>query len=66
MLLPVVLSELVDSDNQKPRRGKTVEWIKQRHQLGSFHNIIKQVIVEDQYAFKKMSWMSVEDFEALR
>ena len=66
MLLPVVLSELVDSDNQKPPRGKTGEWIKQRHQLGSFQNIIKQVIVEDQYAFKEISWMSVEDFEALR
>ena len=27
MLLPVILSELVDSDDEKPRRGKTGEWI---------------------------------------
>ena len=35
MLLPVVLSELVGSDDEKPPRGKTREWIKGRHQLGS-------------------------------
>ena len=27
ILLPVILSELVDSDDEKPRRGKTQEWI---------------------------------------
>ena len=65
MLLPMVLSELVESDDKKPRRGKTQEWTKWRYQLGSFQNIIKQLIAEDQCAFKEMSWMSVEDFEAL-
>ena len=54
MLLPVILSELVDSDDEKPRRTKTREWIKRRHQLGSFQNIIKELIVEDRYAFKEM------------
>ena len=65
MLLPVILSELVDSDDEKPRRGKTREWIKQRHQLGSFQDIIKELIVEDRYAFKEMFRMSVEDFETV-
>ena len=27
MLLPVILSETVDSDDEKPHRGKTREWI---------------------------------------
>ena len=60
MLLPVILSELVDSDDEKPRRTKTREWIKRRHQLGSFQNIIKELIVEDRYAFKEMFQMSVQ------
>ena len=28
MLLPVILSELVDSEDENPRRGKTQEWDK--------------------------------------
>ena len=28
MLLPAILSELVDSNDEKPRRGKTREWDK--------------------------------------
>ena len=63
MLLPVILSELVDSDDEKPRRGKTQEWIKRRHRLGSLQNMIKELTVEDRYAFKEMFRMSVEDFE---
>ena len=65
MLLPVTLSKLVDSDDEKPRRGNTREWIKRRHHLGSFHNIIRELIVEDRYAFKEMFRMSVEDFETI-
>ena len=37
----VVLSELIDSDDEKPRRGKTREWIKRRREKGYFTNIIK-------------------------
>ena len=59
----MILLELVDSDDEKPCQGKTQEWIKQRHQLGSFQNIIKEFIVEDQYPFKYIIWMSAEDFE---
>ena len=54
MFLPVILLELVDSDNEKPRRGKTQEWIKWRHHMGYFQNMIKELIVEDRYAFKDM------------
>ena len=65
MLLPVILSELVDFDYEKQRQGKTREWIKRRHHLGSCQNIIKELIVEDQYAFKGMFQMIVEDFETV-
>ena len=65
MLLPVILSELVDSVNEKPRRGKTSEWIKWRRQLGSFQSIIKELIVEDRHAFKEMFRMSEKDFETV-
>ena len=64
-LLPVIISELVHSDDEKPRRGKTREWIKRRHQLGSLQNIIKELTVEDRYASTEMFRMSVEDFETV-
>ena len=41
------------------------EWIKWRHQLGSFRNITKELIVEDQYAFKEIFRMNVENFETI-
>ena len=59
MFLPKILSGLVDSD------GKMREWIKRRHQLGSFQNVIKELIVEDRYTFKELIWMNVEDFETV-
>ena len=51
MFLPVILSKFVDSNDEKPRRCKTREWIKWRHQLGSVQNIVKELIVEDRHAF---------------
>ena len=53
MHLPVILSEFVDPDDKKPRRGKTREWIKRRQQLNSFQNIIKELNVEDRCAFNE-------------
>ena len=65
ILLPVILSELVDSDDEKPRRGKNREWIKRRDQLGAYSTIIRELIVEDRMSFKQMFRMSVEDFETV-
>ena len=65
MLLPVILSELANSDDEKPRPGTTREWIKRRHQLSSFHSIIKELILDDRYAFKELFRKSVEDFETV-
>ena len=43
----VLLSELVDSDDEKPRRGKTRQWLKRRKEKGYFTNIIQELILED-------------------
>ena len=62
MLLPIILSELVDSDNERPGRAKTREWIQRRSQLGLYETLIKELIIEDRLSFKEMFRMSVEDF----
>ena len=62
MLLPIILSELVDSDDERPRRVKTREWIRRRSQLGLYETLIKELIIEDRLSFKEMFRMSVEDF----
>ena len=66
MLLPVTLSEFVDPDDKKPRRGKTREWIKRRQKLDSFQNIIKELNVEDRCAFNEMFRKNIQDFETVR
>ena len=63
MLYPVVLSELMDSDDERPCRGKNREWIKRRSELGIYSTIVKDLIIEDQLGFKSMFRMSLEDFE---
>ena len=39
----VVLSELLDSDDEKPVRGKTREWVKRRNEKGYYNNIVKEL-----------------------
>ena len=60
-MLPIILSELVDSDDERPRRGKTTEWVRRRSQLGLYETLIKELIIEDRLSFKEMFRMSVED-----
>ena len=36
----VLLNELMDSDDEKPTRGKTRDWVKRRRDKGYFTNII--------------------------
>ena len=61
----VVLSELIDSDDEKPRRRKTREWIKRRREKGYFINIIKELIIEDRFGFREMFRMDIADFEII-
>ena len=61
--LVLVLNELMDSDDEKPTRGKTREWVKRREQSGYFNNIVKELKVEDGLGFREMFQMDVGDFE---
>ena len=63
VLLPVVLSELIDSDDEKPRRGEIRDWLKRREKFGIYHTLILELMVEDPCSFKQMFHMSVMDFE---
>ena len=59
----LVLSELMDSNGEKPTRGKTREWVKRREQSGYFNNIVKELKVEDRLGFREMFRLDVGDFE---
>ena len=61
----VVLSELKDSDDEKPRRGKTRPWIKRRREKGYFNNIIKELRIEDRFGFRQMFRIDIADFEII-
>ena len=61
--LVLVLNELMDSDDEKPTRGKTREWIKRREQSAYFNNIVKELKVENRSGFKEMFRMDVRDLE---
>ena len=61
--LVLVLNELMDSDDEKPTRGKTREWVKRREQCGYFNNSVTELKVEDRLGFSEMSRMDVGDFE---
>ena len=56
--LVLVLSELMDSDDEKPTRGKTREWVKRREQSRHFNNIVKELKVEDRLGFREKCRMS--------
>ena len=61
--LVLVLNELMDSDDEKPTRGKTREWVKRREQSRYFNNIVKELKVEDRLGFREIFRMNVGDFE---
>ena len=58
----MVLTELVDSNDGKPRRGKTREWIKRRRETGYLQNIFQELKVEDQMGFQNVFGMSATDY----
>ena len=61
----MALTELVDSDDEKPRRGKTTECIKRRRESGYFQNIFQELNVEDRMDFKDKFRKSATDYEFL-
>ena len=54
----MVIKELVDSDDENPRRGKTREWIKRGRESVYFQKIFQELKVEDQMSFKDKFCMS--------
>ena len=65
----IVLTELVDPENEKPLRRKTREWIKSRREReresGYFQNIFQELKVEDHVGFKDMFRLKVADYKFL-
>ena len=61
----VLLNELVDSDDEKPTRGRTRDWVKRRKEKGYFNNIIKELKIEDRIGFREMFRMDISDFESI-
>ena len=61
----MVLTELADSDDEKPRRDNTRDWIKRRRERRYFQNIFQELKVKDRMGFKDMFRMSVTDYEFL-
>ena len=59
----VLLNELMDSDDEKPTRGKNRDWVKRRRDRGCFTNIIKELRVEDRFGFREMFRMNITYFE---
>ena len=59
----IILNKLMDSDDEKPHRGKTRRWVKRRSDLVYFNNIIKELRVEDRTGFRDVFRMDVTDFE---
>ena len=52
----VILSELADSDDEKPTRAPTRSWIKRRKENGYFETIIRELILEDLAGFCFHCW----------
>ena len=61
----MVLTELADSDDEKPRRENIREWIKRKRESHYFQNIFQELKVKDRVGFKDMLRMSVTDSEFL-
>ena len=58
-----LLTDLVDSDDEKPRRGKTRKWFKRKRESSYFQNKFQNLKVEDWIDFR--IHMSVLDYEFL-
>ena len=59
----VVLHELIDSNDEKPHREKTIKWMKRRSKRGFLSNIKRDLWIEDRLGFREMFRMGVTDFE---
>ena len=51
-LMLVILSELIDSHDQKPTRIKSRSWIKRRNVKRYFSNIMRELMVKDRGSYR--------------
>ena len=42
----ILLNELMDSDDEKPKRGKTRKWVKRRKEGSFFTNIVEELVLQ--------------------
>ena len=66
MLLPVILSELLESDAGKPHQSKTRQWIKQRHSCflsRKFHRrfnvVVRLISLRESHTTSNQRWNNV-------
>ena len=61
-LILVMLPELMDSNDEKPSRGKIRSWIKRSSVSGYFNNTIPELMIAERMGFKEMFQISAESF----
>ena len=61
----VVLQESMDSDDEKPHRGKRRKQVKRRRERGYFNNFIREIRIEDRAGFREILRIDVTDFELI-
>ena len=59
----VVLHELMDSDDEKPHRGKTKKWVKRGSERRYFNSMIRELRIENQAIFREIFRMDVTSFK---
>ena len=42
----ILLNELMDSNDEKQKRGKTRKWVKRRKERGFFTNIVEELVLQ--------------------
>ena len=65
LLAVFVAFEVFNHEDKKRRRGKTRQWIRRRDERGYFHNIVKELAIEDTVQYKDMMRMSHAIFQGI-
>ena len=63
-LVAFMILELLEDPNDRVKRGKTREWLKERAEKGMFQTVM-QLSLQDTPAFKEMMRMSPDQFKEI-
>ena len=58
----ILILEALEEEPRKPR-GKTRKWIKRRNEKGVYHNLVKELRMEDKAGYKEFMRMDYECFK---